>query len=148
MKHLWDIKFPDAPAPFSEWFPATEFTDDGKMGISRDQTFFLSNYKLPQGTSAANIQIQAFDDENKTLHTWLSAWYDDIYSESDGVLTLAEAVRPLILATLNGQREILKIETLYVYPDGALPSSGTSTSDISIISQTFCVAGRQKGTVK
>lgn len=144
-KHLWDVRFPDAPSPFNSFFPATEFNDDGTTGISRDQPFFISNYKTPMGQASANITFQVLDDVNNTIFNWIRDWHRKIYDDTKGLLTLSEAVRPLILVTLDRQRNTLETQTLYVFPDGGLPKSGTSTADSVSLNLTFVVAGRQYG---
>lgn len=140
--HLWDVRFPDAPSPFSDWFPATDYQLNSVTGLAMSQQFYMRDFKFPQSKGSPDLTFQVLDDEKMTLHEWYQHWFDEIYQESSGVLTLAECVRPVIVATLNRQRQRVLLETFYVFPDGAVNRSGSSNSDQVNFTMNFIIAGK------
>lgn len=139
--YLWDIKFENAPSPFSEWFPATDYSLDDNIGISLTLSMFLSSYKIPQGTGCKGIACTVLDDQNRTLYKWLKNWYDDIYDQFSGVLTLQEAVRNISVAQLNKDRSVNSTRNFMVFPDQNIMLAGNSVPDTLQYTLNFAVAG-------
>lgn len=139
--YLWDVKFDNAPAPFSVWFPATDYSLDDNIGVSATLSMFLSTYKIPQGTSNKSLSFTALDDSKRTLYNWLKEWYDSIYDQYNGVLTLSESVRNVTVAQLDSGKNILSTRTFMVFPDQNTMLSGNSAPDVLQYTLNFVVAG-------
>lgn len=139
--YLWDIKFPQAPAPFNDWFPASEYTLSTGTGTSLDLPFYMKNYKFPQMTASSEITLTFYDDNKHTLTKWILEWFNRIYDTSTGVLTLAEACKEIHLCNLDYAKNTQDLRVLYVYPDGAYNEGGSSDSSNPQKTLTLNVVG-------
>jgi len=149
--YLWDIRFPDAPAPFNNWFPATDVTID--MGVITSESFeiFTTNFSLPIRTAERTMSITFIDDARHTLVDWLTYWMASIVSHGDnvpsGVQTLESAVKSVYIARLDNRHNalivgnIVYIEAYGVYPDGKIQFLGSSDNGgVNSYTQNFIIA--------
>lgn len=139
--YQWEIKFPDAPSPFDIFFPATEYSLNAIAGQSFDAQGSVINYKFPLSTSNTDMTISILDSDDLSITTWLSDWYNEIYPLSGGVLYVEDAWRHAIVNQLSIDREIIRSDSLKVYPDQGMPLIGNSQSDNLLHSLTFIVVG-------
>lgn len=147
---LWDIRFPKAPKPFNEWFPATDVSFPVATVKSKTFSVFLSEYSIPEKTGEHKMTIGFLDDIKHTLLDWITAWMHLIVniSEKKGcVQTLQEAKKEVYIARLNSKRELLQvgkvpyIEGYWVYPEGSPTFVGGSESRPLTYSVDFVIVG-------
>jgi hypothetical protein len=141
--YLWDIKFPDAPAPFNEWFPAVEIEENLATLESFDFEGFISTYKVPKSTTVFDLKVTFVDDIDHTLAHWLEEWINtDMLGEGNYILPLVDCCRKVMVAKLNLKRELIgHMKTYLVYPEGGLYFRGTSESGLPQEELTFIIAG-------
>lgn len=143
-EYLWDIRFPDAPSPFSNWYPATDLELNPFTAASFVYNAYMRDYKFPQSKSSPDLSLTYLDSVDKTLYMWLKDWFNDIYDEERGLLTVAEAVRPVDIAYLDYKRNPFKVETYLVYPDGGHPFKGTSNeASVPSYNISMVIAGKR-----
>lgn len=140
--YLWDVRFLDAPAPFNSWFPATDFSLGESIGISGDIPAGNTSIKFPQATASPDLTLTTLDNDERVLHEWMTEWYDKVWKNPKGILTLREAVRECHIATLRSDKSVLKLRKLLVYPDASMSLTGGSASDIVTMPLSFVVAGQ------
>jgi hypothetical protein len=140
--YLWDARFVEAPAPFDAWFPAHSIEED--LGAIRHTLIQgpLKQYKVPTGSAPLTIRMSFFDDESRTLTSWLSNWIKQIVNCDTGyVQTITEVCRTLQIQWLNSQRMAVRTATYLVFPDdGTLTRSGSSESNPEFVNYSFHVA--------
>ncbi|QIG71456.1 hypothetical protein EVB32_344 [Rhizobium phage RHph_TM39] len=141
--NLWDIRIPSAPSPFNAWFPAVDITENRIFSSSFTTPFFLKQYKFPQNSSTPELQMTFADSVKKSLSTWLQAWHDEIYDDSDGVMCIDDAAREIIVCKLDTKKNIIKSTTYFAYPDGNVQESLNSQADLKLYSVAFNVVGHQ-----
>jgi len=153
--HLWDVKFPTigrykgAPSPFDEWFPATEVKENRATLQSFDFQGILSTYKVPQISTLFDIELVFLDDVDETLIDWIEEWINvEILHNGRYIATIAEAVKPLMIAKLDRQREVIKTDLYLVYPEIALYFQGDSQAGNHQYSVPFIVAGKYEGNME
>lgn len=139
--YLWDIKFEGAPAPFNDWFPATDVDVNKITTASFVGTMFLTEFKSPVSKSAPDLSITYLDDQLDTLHLWFEEWLESTVGDT-GVLTLAEAVRQVTIVKLTRDKKVVYTKKFLVFPDGGHPFKGTSGSDLNTHSLNFNIVGK------
>lgn len=147
-KQDWDLKFPDAPAPFREWFPAVDVEEP--LAIHEVETLQISNtsIQIPSRTSVLNLKITFYDDERATLATWIKTWMESMTSVGgiQGVVTpVNNATRDVtIIKKSMNKGQTLKTTTYKVFPTGDITYNGTSEAGVPMYSQTFVVVSRSE----
>jgi len=154
--YLWDIKFPTAPAPFNDWFPATNVTND--MGSLKSENFdiFTTNFSIPTKTSERSLSITFVDDAKHTLLDWITFWMHSIVSSfaitgngfafESGVLTLEQAVKQVDITRLTTRRSPIRVgntsytESYKVYPEGIIQFTGDSDGKVNTYTVKFIIA--------
>lgn len=139
--YLWDIKLEGAPAPFSDWFPATDVDINNITTTSFVGTMSTTEFKSPMNKSAPDMSITYLDDEEGTLHHWFEEWLNSTVS-NEGVLTLAEAVKTLHVIKYRRDKSVVYRKSYLVYPDGGHPFKGTSSSEADQHNLNFNIAGK------
>lgn len=150
--YLWDIQFPDAPAPFNSWFPATDVSVE--MGNLETEKFniFISDFSIPIRRKERTLSITFVDDVNHTLIDWITLWFDSIVLPGvlpgSGVLPLELAVKPVYIARLDSRRNYVKVGSLdyidkySVYPTDSIKfSGGSGESKVNSYEVEFVIAG-------
>jgi hypothetical protein len=147
---LWDIKFPDAPSPFNNWFPATDVTIPTATLKSKTFVIHMSEYSIPERTGEHKLSISFVDDINHTLLDWITAWINGIVDNTQGhgyVLTLQEAMKQVFITRLNTNREPILIggvpyeDVYWVYPEGTPRFKGGGGSKSLAYEQDFVIVG-------
>lgn len=163
--YCWDVRFLGAPRPFDKWFPASEVTVN--VATIKSHTFEAANtsFAFPIGTSAADLNITFYDDEDHTLLNWFTAWMNGVIvaqaesggtlKESKGTQQLVTSIQEIEVVKLNRQREIAdhgvqfngnmyqisSSSTYKVYPTEAINFKGNSQSGIEQYSVSFQIVG-------
>lgn len=153
-KHFWDIRFEGAPAPFNDWFPATDI-DVGQFNLeSNIITAFNAAHRIPRGHTALELRATFYDDDQGTLRRWLREWANGVIlggTEQFGerepfpgeyVAALETAVRRVDVLMLNIRRQVVEANSYLVYPEGNLSFNGASDSAPQQYSASFVIAGR------
>jgi len=161
--NLWNVKFADTPrttpklpAPFNEWFPATDISEGLAEVTSQAIPIYLSSYAIPFNTTELSISLTFVDDVNHSLCTWVSEWmrkivnseYDSKSNVGGVVETLEGSVKTLYVEKLNLDKTIYKLDTYYVFPSGNISFAGTSTGGVPSYTITFNIAGTLRVTNK
>jgi hypothetical protein len=99
--HWWDIRFPDAPAPFQNWFPAKD-VDEG-LAIHDPYTLEIGNTKfvMPHKTSNRTLKITFNDNDSNVLLDWFTAWMNGIHNGNQYVTTITSASKLVMLMKKN-----------------------------------------------
>ena len=139
---LWDLRFDDAPAPFNNWFPASD-VDENKLTLNtKTIEGGISTYEIPEKTAAFDITITFFDDENHTLLEWLSDWVNSIiFNGERRVAVLEQAVKRVDLIKMNSRRETIKEDSYLIFPKGSNNFRGTIDSAVPQYPVAFVIAG-------
>jgi hypothetical protein len=147
--HLWDVRFPSiagskgAPAPFTEWFPASSF--DHVLFNLDVFTFELPGIvmSVPKSTAEKTISMTFYDDVNGVLEQWFQDWVErDILLGGKAVATLEECVRLIQLTRLDVGKNARKIDSLWVYPRDNMSFSGRSDAAANEFTVNLVVAGK------
>jgi hypothetical protein len=154
--YLWDIRFPSAPAPFKDWFPATDVSVEMGVLVSKEFTFFSTDCSIPIGTKEKSLNITFIDDAVHTLIDWVTFWMNTIVSPvsikgnnfliDSGVLTLEQAVKEINIIRLNSKRNPINvgneeyIDKYKVYPTGTIKFIGDSDSKVNSYQVNFVIA--------
>lgn len=138
--YLWDVKMPDAPSPFNEWLPALSI-DETLYDIS-EYSFQVGggNYSVPNGWQQKDIRMVLYDDADSTLLNWFRNWGNSLGTGTT-VKTLSEVVRPIHIARLNNQRQVINQSSFWVRPAGQLFFQGGSDSSIRTFNVSLRVCG-------
>jgi len=145
--YLWDVKFPDAPAPFNDWFPAIDVELNLATLNSYEFQGGASTYKVPQLSSAFDLKITYVDDINDSLTRWISDWINaDILSENNTLKPLKQIVKMVQIMTLDLDRTPLHVYSLWVYPEGSIYFHGDSNADPHTYTVDFVIVGKAKTT--
>lgn len=139
---LWDLKFEDAPPPFTSWFPASDVEENKFTLNTKTIEGGLSTYEIPEKTAAFDLTITFFDDENHVLLEWLSVWVNStIFSGERRVAVLEQAVKRVELHKLNSRRETVKEDSYLVFPKGSINYRGTVDAAVPQYAVPFIIAG-------
>lgn len=144
----WDVKFPDAPAPFNDWFPAITYERRlSSLETARIDGPVLSA-EIPSHGEPRTITMSLIDDHRDTLLTWFAKWQsEEILGKGLYVQTLNQSVRPMYIVRTRKANVENFLDLLYVYPTGEISERGTSLNENGMKSFpiTLAVAGRSKG---
>lgn len=137
----WDMCIPSAPAPFNNWFPASE-SDVGKASVtSYEWSAGNQTLKTPLSTSPKEMRVTFSDDDKGTLEDWLDDWVNKKIFEDGRVQTLSEATKIAFIARLNNKRQAVSIEEYLIYPEGGINTVRDSQSNVLVHVVTFTIAG-------
>jgi len=142
----WDMQIPDAPAPFNNWFPSTEY--DRSLGAmdSFPITVGGSTFEIPQGTAQKDIRLTFHDSDDLVLETWLTRWFNSVIVDPAlGVATLQEACKLVRIAMLDNKRDRVRTDELWVYPTGRFNTIRDSAPNVNIHVCSFNIVARNSG---
>lgn len=138
----WDVRFPEAPPPFDQWFPATDVEENLATLNNKDYQFYMSSYEFPQMSAIFDLQITFIDDVVNTVHQWIAKWInEDILNNGRHLTPLADAVRTCHLVRTDGTGRIIRQAAYLVTPDGSINWQGASGPAIMTNSMRFPIAG-------
>lgn len=131
------------PQKVVSWIPADTLTRTLSIVESLDFPAGQTNFKIPQGTSSKDININFIDDYQSSIKDWLQTWMDNIIlCNGNGVNYLSEIYDILTIKDLLPDHTVRKTYQICVYPEGPLTEMNTSDSSIKVYSQTFIVCGK------
>ncbi len=137
-KHLWDVKFKDAPAPFNEWFPAISIEEGLSSLESHDVQSAMTSHKVPKASRFKDIKITFYDDQAGTLREWIKKWVNtDILNGGKYLSTLESSCKPVTILKLDHKRTPISTSTYFVYPETDLMFEGDSSSDAVMYAVNF-----------
>ena len=146
---LWDIKFddfpltePKLPKEFSEWFPASDISENVLALESHTIKSGITSFKVPVSTTPFDVKISFYDDINYSILNWLQEWVNlKILNEEKYLTPLTELVKTLHIKKLNRAKEELSMSSYLVYPEGSLDFVGTSQPETQTYDMTFTIVG-------
>lgn len=99
-RYLWAMRFIDVkpPAPFTDYFPASEITVPLAIAQSFDFSAGQTSYAIPKNQTVLDLQVTFFDDANSTMLKFIRDWIElDIFNDGRFVTCLLDShqvVRP------------------------------------------------------
>lgn len=142
--YTWDIRFPDAPAPFNAFFPATDVSEPVATLQWTAQNYFLDVYRFPHNKLQKDLRISFLDDQNGTLLSWLKNWIEvTIFNQGKAVSPIGTqgVCKRVLISKLDSYRNIVKTSSYLVFPEGIIDYIGGSQSDHVTYTVNFVVAG-------
>lgn len=140
--YLWDLRFDEAPAPFNKWFPASDVEENVFTINTKVIEGGISTYEVPERSSAFDLNITFYDDEDHTLLDWITKWANTLILNGERrVAVLEQAVKRVDLVKLNSRRVEVKASTYLVFPKGAINFRGTSDVGVPQYAVPFIIAG-------
>ncbi len=137
-QHLWNIRIPDAPTPFDEFFPAINFDCD--IYNITSQSYNLGNIQvsIPLGFTALTCRIEAYDADDGRLSNFLRRWTSEEMLKTVGNYTgmnyLEEYCKTIYVQKLNYQHELMREDEYIVSPEGSFRDSGSNEPQEKLIS--------------
>lgn len=140
--YLWDLRFDDAPDRFRDWFPASDVDENVATLNTKVIEGGLSTYEIPERSSAFDITITFYDDEDHSLLEWITDWINStILNGEQWVAVLEQSVRRVDVVKLNSRRDVIKTSSYLVFPKGAINYRGTSDAGIPQYAVSFAIVG-------
>lgn len=141
-KYLWDVRFPDAPDPFSSFFPAIDVVEDLAKLDTYTFDAHMTKCEVPKSTEVRTIQVTYADNEAGVLANFIKEWINStILNGGLAVSALASSIKSLHVAKL-GKDLSEKITAVYdVFPKGTLAYEGSSAGDVVTYATTFVIVG-------
>ena len=143
----WAVAFPDAPAPFNDWFPATDFDEQVAALDSEQFEGGLSTFKMPANSGVRMCSVSVVEAVGVPLLAWMDSWVnDDILSRGKlnrGIATLEESVREMYVYRLSNLGKPVYQTVYLVYPDGVVSNKGESEGGLVTYEFEFILAGEQ-----
>lgn len=145
--YLWDARFsdPSPPAPFATWFPASTMDEDIFSLESFNFDARGGQFAVPlRRGQIKKVSFNFHDDADNTLLNWFETWVNETILDRNGttVSPLEECVRLLTIVRLNSQRQTVgNPRNYWVYPEGSLSYSGTSSSEVRSFSVNLVIVG-------
>lgn len=140
--YLWDIKFPEAPSPFNDWFPASDI----ELQLSSINTYQFDGpfvgYKIPHNASPLSLRVSFYDNMEQVLLEWLADWIREIVNIDEGyVLPLSQCCKTVTIMRLDSKRQSIGSATYLVMPDtGTVSFHGGSEATSQTTSYDFYIA--------
>jgi len=162
-KYLWVLDWVtngvhQPPAPFDDLFPANDVTMPFAVVESNSIQLPQTSMKYATGSGQKEMTITFYDDQKRTLLTWLSDWVNlDIQNDgrfmsgihdNHGLITEVDSfgkqrnvkpVRTLRLALLDAFKDEVQAFQLEVYPDGPIDWNGAQASDAQMYTVNFVI---------
>jgi hypothetical protein len=145
--YLWELFFipaKDKPAPshpFDYWFPASEVEEQLHNPEAHPFEVGQQTLSIPHRMGERTITITFYDNVEGIMENWLNDWLNSIHNKGEYVTVLQTAIRELSIRKLDLQKNLIQVNSYYVYPNGALTFSGNSSSEARTYSMEFVVAG-------
>ena len=136
--YRWDIKIPDAPPPFDEWFPAVQ-VEIGEA-VSNLHTFEAgqTSFSIPRSMDQRSLTITFYDAVDRILINWLKKWVvEEIHNNGLGVTPVLDAVKPIEVVHLDEDGRLLEHRRFEVIPGGSLSTTLTSSPEVQTRSLEF-----------
>lgn len=142
---LWEVKFPEAPAPFNDWFPATSVHEPKYLLEGRPFEFANGTATILHKKSAEPIAIEFIEDAKLTLENWFVDWVDEIFNgDGNGMLPFEDAARELEIVKFDTMHKLLKRTAYWVVPTESMFFEGGNDAEPITNNVTLIVAGKIK----
>ena len=152
--YLWDVLLdgsnngsPSPPAPFDDWFPAVDITENSANLDSHIQEAYMTILKFPLKSNTRSINLTFVDDINNTLYNYFKTWINrdilNLNSRNFHVSVLEDAARIIHIQKLGADRQLLtgQLTSYLVYPEGSLNFTGSSESTLHTYQVELVVVG-------
>lgn len=145
-KHLWDVKFDTAPAPFNNFFPAFEVDIGEAILDTFSMEFYNRTYEVPMMSGQKELRLSVYDDSNLTLFKWIKNWINidilNLDKQKPYVSRLETIVKLVHILKLSDNRQnIIETKRLWVYPKMSLNWEGSSEAGPQQYPLQFIIAG-------
>jgi hypothetical protein len=141
----WDLRIPGAPAPFNNWFPATEI-DRGHGALSQETiTVGPYSFEIPNGGQQKQLRLTFADDDKATLENWIADWFNKrvLSDEFGGVAPLEDCMEQFQVALLDNARQLVATVIYLVTPVGTYNSQRDSQAQNTILVASFNIMSRE-----
>jgi hypothetical protein len=168
-RYLWIVEFDKKvfapPAPFNDWFPASDVSIQNRSVVQEEFTFGQNKMEFPTSMgSAPTMSITFYDDVERTLQKWFDDWIhldiqnngkyisgllDDHTAESAdsfGNTRQVYPVRDINLILLDLARNSYLTYTFAVTPNGNFDKEYSQASEATTYTMNFSIVGQTGGT--
>ena len=143
-KYLWDIRFPDAPDPFSSWFPAIDVVEELAKLDTYTFDAHIAKGEIPRSTDMRTIQVTYVDNAAGVLATFMKNWINaTILQGGLAVAALETSIKSLQVAKLGKDLSQQSAVAYHVFPKGTLAFEGSSTGEAVTYTTTFVIVGQE-----
>lgn len=152
-------KSPKRILDLTSFIPATDVSITFATGNSHVFSTSLRDFSIPTGVSGGeSLSITVLDDYLNSFWWFMKSWFDSTYpninsvydnanksssSINMGVASLDECIKIITIVKLSPEGLPLYSFNTWVYPEGGLSFSGTSTSETSTQSYQFKIINIQ-----
>ena len=142
---LWDIKIPDGPPEFRQWFPATDIVINNWSLDTYNFAGGTTTFEIPKNSSLYNMRITFVDDIDHHISKWLTGWVDEI-TEGGNIQTLSECCKKIEVMKLRNRGEVVKgyPKTYWVFPKGSMDYNGNSEAEVHKEEVEFIICGQEE----
>lgn len=153
-KWYWDVKFPNPgknaasgnrSLKLSDWFPALNVEENIWTLNTKEFSGGFTTFEIPQSTTLFNLKITFADDIYLTVHEWVTKWVNDEIlmgntPTAQGILCLEKAVKQVNVVKFDNHQSIVKSNSYWVFPKGAMYFTGESEANIHQNELEFIIA--------
>lgn len=131
------------PGRLVAWIPADNMSRTLSIVNSGDLQAGQTSFRFPSGGSSLELSINFMDDRLGSIKRWLRCWQEGIILCSGRAVNyISECVDILSISELSPTKEVIRTDNLYVYPDGPLQETWSSSSGIKAYNMNFVVCGK------
>ncbi len=139
----WDVKFPDGPNNFKEWFPATN-VEETVFSLTT-YTAGLPYLEVPKDKELSTLSLTFIDSIQLDVEDWLDHWINvEILNEGLYLSPLKSITKEIRIAKLDNLDNIVHEYGYLVYPKGVYNFSGNSESSTHSSQIEFVIASDVK----
>lgn len=147
--YLWEVRFPDAPPPFNDFFPATSVAEELCDLVSKVFDGTMNTYQIPTGQAMNEIRLTFVDGGNikdnqsgLVLSKWITDWINvEILNDEKYISTIETASKLMQVIKLNSQHEIISDVTYWVFPKGKIMYNGKNENSLVEFAVDFAIVG-------
>ena len=141
-QYLWDIRFPNAPPPFNEWFPAVDVEENLFSLNTKEYELGHASFSHPISHDSFDIKVTFNDDVKLAIHNWLTKWVRTrIFNNGLGISPLDQCVEVVQIVKTDFRYRVLATASYWVFPRGVMYFSGTSSASPAQNQIEFVIAG-------
>lgn len=146
-EYLWELRFPAAPSPFNQWFPATDVEENLWNLEEKQFELFMNTYGIPAGTSLLDLKVTFNDDVYHTIRRWLTQWVNtEILNNNRGITPVGNCCKLVQLSKMNFQKQPISTSSYWVVPKGSMYYTGSSQSNVLNSMVEFTIVGNAGST--
>lgn len=138
--HLWDIRFPDGPSAFSDWFPATDVEENVWSLTTHELQAGHTSIEIPKGTSVFTLSITFVDSVKCDVEHWLTEWVNDEILTDGRIGLLTQICKQVDIKKLNPDKTVNNQRSYMVFPKDEMFFKGTSDDESHQESVNFVIA--------